>query len=486
MGLRHSDVLVVGGELAGAVTAAVCARAGKRVVVLEEGEAETALELHGLQVSPPDDLWPAMDHLPRGMAPLDALGLRADLRRVLVPARCGLQVIHPQHRLELAAEPGRLTQELRREWGGNDNAAAVAALTGADPAATAAWTHLEGLDPLEAEGFFAERRARSASREALAMVSEVGSLKLPQQMEPLAAALTGVLPFVTHAAAPPPLGAQRLLHALVASIWVAPAGGRHALRGLLLDAARNRGAEVIADERAAAVVVEGGRVAEVRLTGRTDALAGRAIVDATRSRDLAERISPEKYARKVEAMQAQAVASHVRVAVVWVIRSAGVPPGLGERALLCGENEDPGQGPALLACQRQPLAADGKKTVSGLATLSLCTVATTPTAGAAALALTARMDALLPFARTHMVDHKVLADPPYLNRHAVYSSVGDAVLMAGRGVDGGLKGLLRAGRDVAPMLGVEGELWAGAAAGHRAQKLSGGRGGVGAAEEKAS
>src|SRR5689334_22511917 len=127
MPIRHTDVLIVGGELAGAVAAAMLARTGKRVVLLEEGEGDDAEVAANVVVPPLDDLCPSLDHLPRAMAPLETLGQRQDLRRTVPLSTQPLQVLHPAHRLDLPADVTARRLELRRE-AGDAGARAAAAL----------------------------------------------------------------------------------------------------------------------------------------------------------------------------------------------------------------------------------------------------------------------------------------------------------------------------------------------------------------------
>jgi phytoene dehydrogenase-like protein len=469
MAIRHTDILVVGGELSGAVAAAVCARAGRRVVVLEDGEAREET-LGGLVVPPLDDLCPNLDALPRGMAPLEVLGQRQDLKRILPVAETCLQVVHPQHRLDLFVDPVLRRADLVREspLSGGEQAAR---LDLKDPGVDAAFSVMESLDTLTVDGFFAGRKNRAGYRQAFQAVLSPPSLALAEDAAWLKESLAGALPFLTSSMKTPPLAAQRLLRALMAGVHVSPVGARRTLRAHLLDVARQRGAEVVNDDRANAFVVDGGRISEVRLSGRSDALTARVIIDATIARDVRDRVSPEKHARKLDAITDLARAAQVRVGVSWVVKRAGLPPGIRDHVLLSAAGDGPGNGAALLCCTRDPLLAESRKPQPGLVVLTACVVTDPAYASAAVTRLEDRLHALFPFTRRHIVEARSTAPDKLRTAPALYDGPDEPALLGGRGWDGGLKALFRAGRDVAPVLGFEGELWAGHAVATRVERL---------------
>ncbi|MBI5494461.1 MAG: hypothetical protein HY904_05495 [Deltaproteobacteria bacterium] len=468
MAIRHTDVLVVGGELAGAVTAAVCARAGRRVVVLDDDECDDMVAA-GVVVPPPDDFCPALESLSRAMAPLEALGQRQDLKRVLPVADGGFQVLHPAHRLDVFLDAERRLRDLRRECG--EAAEAVqASLSNRDGSEDAVQALVDHHDAMAVDGFFATRRVRGAWRDGV-RGEHVPTLALPPSQGWLADALHGGLAFLSASSQTPAVFQQRLLRALVAGVHVSPLGFRRTLRNQLLEAARQRGTDVIHDEHAAAFVVDGGRVSEVRLSGRNDALSARVVVDATLSRDVRDRISPEKYAARLDAVGGLARPARIRAGVSWVVRRAGLPPGLGARALLAAEDDQPGGGVALLGCLRAPLAADTRKPVPALAVVSASVICDPMQLQAAVERLVTRLERLLPFTRRHVVAELRTTEDTARLAPALYAGPDEPMALGGRGTDGGIKHFFRAGRDVAPALGVEGELWAGHAVAQRAEKF---------------
>lgn len=471
MAIRHTDVLVVGGELAGAVAAATVARAGKRVVVLEEGEGDDSEVAGNVIVPPVDDLWPALDGLARAMNPLEALGQKQDLRRTIPFSTRALQILHPEHRLDLFTDPALRAADLRRE-AGEPGAINARNLDDADDVAKAAFTVVESLDPFVPEGFFADRRTRARYRETLPTTRDVPALSGPPELRWLTDTLKGALPFVSNSVDTPPWAVQRLLKALMGGVHVSPLGVRNALRAQLLELARQRGAEIIREERVAAFVVEGGRISEVRLAQRSDAISPKAVIDATWARDVRDRVSPEKHARKLDAMFVNTPIKRVRVGIAWAVKKEGVPPGLGERALVAATGTGPGDDVALLSCTRQPLNVDSRKPVPNLAVLSLCTHVDQGQADNGIARLTERLKQLFPFTERHLVEARSDGKSKFRIAHgAIYGTPEDPSLLGGRGIDGGLKGLFRAGRDVAPVLGAEGEIWAGHAAAVLAERL---------------
>ncbi|MEW5853215.1 MAG: hypothetical protein AB2A00_30825 [Myxococcota bacterium] len=471
MAIRHTDVLIIGGELSGAVAAAVCARAGRRVVVLEEGEGADDVAVGGVLVPPVDDLWPNLDGLARAKGVLEALAMHGELRRIMPLSDVSVQVLHPEHRLDLFAEPARRKADLLRE-AGEAGAQAASRLDEDVQEERLASAVVDTVDPLTDVGFFATRRVKGAYRDAYTPVKTSRALEHGADVDWLRAGLGGALAFLSNGASPPPAVQSRLVRALLMGVHVSPVGGRAALRQLLLDAAKQRGAEIIRDERVAALVVDSGRISEVRMGGRGEARSAKVIVDATWSRDLGERVSPEKHAKRLEQAMGSVQPERVRAAVAWVVKKEGVPPGLGERAILHADGEGPGSEPALLLCERQPVHPETRKVVPGLSVISASVPVAPGDVDAACARLSARLDALLPFTRKHLVEARNLgAARLEASRTAIYRGPEEPMELGGRGLEGGLKGLLRAGRDVAPALGVEGELWAGHAAAIWAEKM---------------
>jgi hypothetical protein len=110
--------------------------------------------------------------------------------------------------------------------------------------------------------------------------------------------------------------------------------------------------------------------------------------------------------------------------------------------------------------------------VPGLGVLSLSTVVAPSEVAEACARLEARLDHLLPFTRRHLVAaRQVGLSPRDVARHGLFAGPLEPWVLGGRGLGGGLKRLIRAGRDVAPVMGVEGELWAGQAAAKAAERI---------------
>lgn len=124
----------------------------------------------------------------------------------------------------------------------------------------------------------------------------------------------------------------------------------------------------------------------------------------------------------------------------------------------------------LLCVTRDPLAADTRKPNAALAVLSVCVVAPPADVTAAVATAQARLERLFPFTAAHVVERQVTGDKHAPLPTPVYDGPQQAWMLGGRGPLGGLKGLYRAGRDVAPSLGLEGELWAGHAVAQRIEK----------------
>ncbi len=456
------DVLIVGTELCGLAAGALIAQqhAGRRVVVVEDGDPTLGLPL-GDRVAP---VAPSLVRLPtHGAAAqvLETLGLRQDARRALGAEPGGLGLIDdPEIRMIVPVDAEARARELSRVFLADEGARAATRLHDVDA---------EGIAPLldeaalvHEDGFFEKRRARKRL-EALG-----GAARLDDDPEvsgfgelAMGVALTQLVPFAqgrTDASARGLAGHLAALQ-LQAGVHASAKGGlgpRGALGELLLEIIRRHRGEVL-KERVEAVHADGKHVTSVQITGAND-YAARVVIDATSRRDVGARLPEGRRRDKLLESEARVVPGADAAAARWLVPIAALPRGMPPVFLVLRPPPDHG---VLVGVFAGASLKQGHKT-SGIDDTSVAVVATTVCAvdagERAAQEVSFLLDRLMPFARD-------LAR----TRDLMFGAAARAVLPSWRVVEsehllGGRRpmtpyaNLLRAGRDLVPGLGIDGEI----------------------------
>lgn len=465
------DVAVVGGELCGLAAAALLSLAGKKVVVVDDGDV-VSRPLGDRLVPIASSLW----RLPvAGPAAglFDVLALKADARRLLgEPTGLGV-VDDPDLRCVLPAAPEALARELVRVFGDERGRAQERALKAVDVARR--HPAFGELASLHEDGFFFEARRARARVEALGAVGNLdaddeGLLELQGDgagLWPVAQQLRG---FVQSAAAP----RERGLAAALASSYLsggAPLGGglgpRAILRDLLLSFVKHHGGDVVS-ERVEMVEADGKRLTLLRTVARkedsltprsardsripraagSDEFVPRVVVDATANRDLSDRLPASRLREKLLAWQGRVVVTGKTTSVRWLVPVRLLPRGMPPLLLLLGQS---GDAPVLVSlCNGIPLA-DAKG--SHLDEQLLALVATAPTDDARWLE--DQLGRLLPFTREHLRARDAVDAAPV---HAAFVVKDSEHPLMGRRPRTPFPNLVRAGRDLCPGFGIDGEL----------------------------
>lgn len=156
---RLYDVAVLGPDVGGAATAALCARRGLRTLLAPMGPAHVARERDGWLLPSAASILPPLRQLSGAVSVLDEVGVGTDLHRQGAGPG-SFQILTERLRLSLPAEPHRRKAELRRELsdvGANEAEAALEALESLGRA----WDpFVIDPPPWPPRGFFERRRAR--------------------------------------------------------------------------------------------------------------------------------------------------------------------------------------------------------------------------------------------------------------------------------------------------------------------------------------
>ena len=469
------DVAVVGGELCGLAAAALLSLGGKKVVVIDDGDV-VARPLGDRLVPIAASLW----RLPAGgpaAGLFDALALKADARRLLgEPTGLGV-VDDPDLRCVLPANSEALGRELVRCFGEEGARAQDKALRGVDVARR--YPLFGELATLHEDGFFFQARRARGRVTALGKLGDVdadddGVVGLEGDGAGLWPVAQQLRAFVQSRSAASARGMATALSSSYLSGGVPLGGGlgpRAVLRELLLSFVKHHGGDVVS-ERVEVVEVQGKRLTLLRTAARkedsliprpardtrarenakgggSDEFVARVVVDATAHRDLSDRLPASRLREKLLASQGRVVVTGKTTSVRWLVPVKLLPRGMPPLLLLLGQGGDP---PALLTlCGGAALADAGKG--SHLDEQLLALVATAPTEDAEWLE--DQMARLLPFTREHVRARDIVDAGPVHDAFVVKDS---EHALQGRRPRTPFANLVRAGRDLCPAFGIDGEL----------------------------
>src|SRR6478735_1917916 len=109
------DVIVIGGQLGGALSAALLAKRKYRVLLVEHDGMGHGYEHDGYLLPYAPFLAPALKAMPEVEDAFNELGITTTLQRSFKAHSPALQLVLPQHRIDLHADEPKRLRELRRE-----------------------------------------------------------------------------------------------------------------------------------------------------------------------------------------------------------------------------------------------------------------------------------------------------------------------------------------------------------------------------------
>ncbi|HEX5746384.1 MAG TPA: NAD(P)-binding protein [Archangium sp.] len=479
---RHVyDVIVLGSQLGGALAAALLAKRGYSVLLVEHDGTGPGYEHDGYVLPYAPFVAPALKTMPAVEESFTELSLTAALQRNLQPHSPELQLVMPRHRVDLHTDAARRRAELVREFDA-DAERILADLTATALQHEPSDAFLKQGPPLPPDGILESWNLKKRVGQHPGLQTEP---RLAGEDEP-SKLLRGLLPFVVHLDQPAsPLARTRPLSQALQSPWRYP-GGRDGLRKLLFERLVELGGDLLSPENTDTYVVEelhfeGGRFSAVKLLRSDTLYRASCLVSATDAGALRRLITDRKKHRGLSEQLDLSTLKSFLFAVNWVVPEAVLPRGMGE--LLLMDTQDAELGP-LLVQQHPARTPEGKEDP---ALRVICAGGFVPASvrdlgegylQSLAMRIDAHLDALMPFTK----DKRLLRSAPYLDAGAVrgsrlmphphYVFDTEAVLgVSGLKQHTPTKNLLLAGREVLPGLGLEGEFLAGARAVRLVQEM---------------
>lgn len=477
---RHVyDVIVFGGQIGGAICAALLAKRSHRVLLVEHDGLGAGYEHQGFLLPFAPFIVPPLRSVPAAEDAFSELGLTTQVQRALRLHQPDLQLVLPRHRVDLYRDEAKRLAELRREFGGTgDSVAQAIAQTAAAHEATDAF--FKSSEPLPPEGMMERWRFKSRVR-------EVPALEAPPPLtgdDPASHLLRGLTPFVTYVDQPTGAAQARPLSQALKGPGRLPQG-REGLREILLKRLTELGGDVLPQSQAVVeeLSFDGSQLVGLQVLGSENLYRGSALIAATDAGAL-RRLLPEKKRQRelVELLDVSTIKRFL-LAVNWVVPANLLPRGMGELLLMDAGAE---LGPLLIQVGPARKVA-GEKDEDGLRTV--CAGAFVP-ASARELGeehlrglvakMEARLEDLMPFTR----ERALTRSSPQLDAgnvrgsrlmpHPLYGMETESLIgVTGLPVQTPVKNLYLASREVLPGLGFEGELLAGVRAAALVQEALG-------------
>jgi len=338
------DVVVLGTRLEPLLCAALLAREGLRVLVLGQGVAEPSYRLAGVEIEP-YGLTMAGAQSPIVQNTLEDLALKQDLRQRTADRVNALQLLLPEHRLEVYADPEKWLAEIGREFPGARRQAT-------DITRTLAEVRSE-LDAVVARGLvwppetFLERQQFSLNAMAQRFDRQGQGWTSWNQLavrHPLRTAFEAILPHLSGLAPAQHSDATRArLHGHLLSGVSELSGGWSWFREALFARIQSWGGDVRARDRVDFIRHQGRRGHSIHVARTDEEIGCSQIAHGTPVGELSQLLPERGSMAAVFERVGEPRARAYRCSVHFLVEKRGIPDPLGPLSLRCTSATDPSQ-----------------------------------------------------------------------------------------------------------------------------------------------
>ncbi len=332
---EHFDVCVFGGQPAGLLTAALCAKRKLRTAVIDNGEGFDQYKQKG-------NAFPFVAQPQIGLRSskavelvLTELGAQVDFPRRYTESSIAFQTIFPDQRVTFAVHEGQRKKELERVYGESAKAFEHAAAEFASIAdrMTEALDSEQELPALSMMSGFMQKRRLSAFSDLATPISQSAAFaQVPEALRSITLAAARF--FCQFDERDPPIGylAYLMTHLLGGTVRVDGSRGSYldALSGL----AQQAGAVVKQGAVVKEVQMQGSRIHGVETTGNKTTLTADYFIGALYGSDLWQELPRSRAQAKMAAEEGN-LRSREKVFVQhFLVEERGLPVGLADNVLL--------------------------------------------------------------------------------------------------------------------------------------------------------
>lgn len=488
MASSYYDVIVLGTNVSALTSAALLGKRGFRVLVLGQQMPAPDYRL-GNQRLPRQPFAFTAAQAPLGRRVLSELGLAQSLRRKAQPLDPACQLALPGHRLDLAGTEAAQDVEFEREF--PEVKRAILDFLRRMQERSAATDALFERDMTWPPDSLLERRELGRLGARLGLTAESGADRLLSELpeaHPFRTAVRALLAFSAHTehAKLTELQLARLLTGRTRQPH-AFEGGLAGLSELLLDKIRAHSGHVLLTERASQIMVRRAAVSGVRLFGSDEELGCATVIAGTDVASVQRLLSDRTPFEQLFERLGEPQPRFYRYTLNAVIAAQGIPEGMLRDVFYVRDTDKPLHSENLLHTEL---------TVHGDKTRLLCVEALLPAAAVeerhdyledARERLMQAISELMPFVGEHLLvldsphdgrkpwardpEANLSTDPlerrgpntmPVVHAYPVSTALGICAMS----VKTPLRGLLLCNQQIAPGLGLEGQLLAAASAAH--------------------
>jgi phytoene dehydrogenase-like protein len=478
---RHIyEVIALGGQLGGALAAALLAKRGYRVLLVDHDGLGHGYEHDGFVLPYAPFVSPPLKTMPVIGAALQELGLSVTIQRAIKPHRPDLQLVFDKHRLDLHAHPERRNAELVREFGGSGAGVGdqITAIATQHEQSDGFLKHFDDLPP---DGALSVWRARREvkKRPELQLAPALSAESAPADL------IRRMLPFLTWLEdADTPLAQTRPLSQVLRSPSRFP-GGHEGLRDLIVKKLVDLGGDVLSADTTDAYVVDelafdGSRLVGVQVLQSSNVYRASSVIAATDAGALRRLVADKKRHRALVEVLDLVRTRKFLYAVNWVVPVDVLPRAMGELVLVDTADDLSTLLVQLHGARRTTGEEDRVLRVvcAGAFVPASVRELGEPKLQALKKQIEAHLERLMPFVREHVV----LSSAPYLDADSVRGSrllphpllqldVERFAGVTGLSPRTPIRNLFLASREVLPGLGLEGELLAGVRAARMVDEL---------------
>lgn len=457
----QTDVVIVGNELAGVAAGALLAHQGVKVAWIGN-DLEYNVPLGDFLAPHCLDLWQLGGQQTQQDLFRD-LALRQEVRREFHgPTGIGL-IGDPQERLWLGPDPQERLKELKRAFG-SEAEPIIQKLTHWPQEALSLWLS-EGA-VLHEQGFWARRKRKKRlkgqdleSGEPTAFVEGMSQLGLKHLLEKMRSFVQW-----TDNSLWRPVGHVEAARNLVEGIYLSRLNhlsARQQLVKILIQFIKRHGGSVHPGLEIKNIESKGKKLHQLHTNGPL-VIGAKAFVDATEGRSFAPLINNAALNDLLKSEEGMLPMTREAAVVRWLLPKDALPRGMPDRALHILDDDGPLESVLVGVYDNLKNTDPQQKNVSNLAERFAVVVAQSPCRKGRGLHTTIELevflDRCLPFAKNRVVTHDAFdgkQTPPICPGYDLNE---ESFPFMGRAIQTSIKNLLRAGRDLAPGLGINGEL----------------------------